>query len=287
MPRKRRETNLEPEQLAALLQKPELWDTLDADTLAALVQIVCAVYGSAPDPGKLAGVAALYRTFQERASPDVRKATEPSIVGVILHGHSTAAALLPFLAFDDDVGVISSAALDFAVLHDVSEGEDPFIGPRSLLEMATPESGLPEPTRAGILTGLAVLGDRRLLLLLDRCWEWLGPEGRQTLTRATSGFASAGLIDFFISWLEQTDDERDFGGILGTLCRLPSIADGGVVRDIERAFPATSSPTPIRLLRTWTFSEYYQEVRPRLDRVAHRESEPKYTPYVARYWGGC
>jgi hypothetical protein len=128
---------------------------------------------------------------------------------------------------------------------------------------------------------------------LQGCWRWLSPVGRQHLTRATSSYSiggtssniTAGLIEFYLGWLEQTSNESDVGGILGTLCRMPKIASGGVVKDVERAFPATGSDPPLRFLRTWTFPEYYVHIRPRLDRIARDETEPKLTPQVARYWG--
>jgi hypothetical protein len=78
------------------------------------------------------------------------------------------------------------------------------------------------------------------------------------------------------------------GGILGTMCRMPSVAHGGVVTDIERAFPANDPENidqPIRILQTWTFPEYYKLIRPRLKRITGRESDPKLTPQLAHYWG--
>jgi hypothetical protein len=106
------------------------------------------------------------------------------------------------------------------------------------------------------------------------------------LTRATSGYITAGLIDFFLGWLEQTDDPENFGGVLGTMCRMPEIAQEGAVQDIERTFPVVASATPIRVLRTWTFPEYYEVIRPRLEGIARRESETHYTRYVEQYWCG-
>jgi hypothetical protein len=274
------------QQLLSLLRQPDSWPALDPDTLATLVQFLCAGHGQSPSGETLAAIAPLYRVFRERTTTDFRAAAEQSVVEAVLQGVTSADALVPFIVLDDDVTVISSASLDLAVLQQPDQTIGPFTGPLTLLGRASPESGLAEHTRAGILTGLVLLGDRRLLPWLEGCWRWLGPQGRETMTRATSGYASAGLIDFFLGWLEQTDDEGDFGGVLGTMCRMPQIVRDGVVKDIERAFPVTASDDPLRVLQTWTFPEYYEVIRPRLKRIAQRESEPKYTEYVKQYWCG-
>src|SRR5262249_19536487 len=158
-----------------------------------------------------------------RCPEHFREKVEKGLVEAILRG-TPAKVLLPFVVLDPDLTVVSTAALDFAVLRQPDEAFEPFTGPRLLLTYASPDGGLPEVTRAGILTGLVLRGDRRLLPLLDGCWRTLGSEGRRWLARATSGYITAGLIDFFLGWLEQTEDETDFGGIVGTLCRMPSVA---------------------------------------------------------------
>jgi hypothetical protein len=58
------------------------------------------------------------------------------------------------------------------------------------------------------------------------------------------------------------------------------------VRDIERDFPVVDPDTPLRVVQTWTFPEYYEAIRPRLERIAQPESEPTYTRYVKQYWCG-
>jgi hypothetical protein len=276
----------EMERLLALADQPQSWPTLDPETLGGLVRLLCLCFGIAPAPEQLGRLGPLYEVFLARASRDDRLRTERAVAGEVLQGAS-AGALFPIMNLDTDLAVISTAALDFAVLAQPEEALGEFTGPRLLLAHAGPGSGVPERNRAGILMGLVLLGDRRLLPLLDGCWDWLGTEGQTCLTRCTSGFVTAGLVEFLLRWLEQTDQEGIFGGILGTLCRMPSIAAGGVVTDIERVFPVTraaGAEEPIRLLRTWTFPAYYEEIRPRIERIAERESEPKLAPQLADYW---
>jgi hypothetical protein len=222
--------------------------------------------------------------LEARFPYEVREEIENCAVRFVLNG-SLARALVPFICLDSDPRLISKAALDYAVLRQPDPDLGEFTGPRMMLQLASPDSGQPEDRRAGVLQGLVLLGDRRLLPFLDGCWRLLGTEGRSILTSASSPHTTAGLIEFYLRWLEQTDDESDFGGVLGTLCRLPDISADGMVYDIERAFPASLEEPPVRRLQGWTFADYYEIIRPQLGRLIKRESEPKLTPQLALYWG--
>ncbi|HEY7429056.1 MAG TPA: hypothetical protein VH682_32800 [Gemmataceae bacterium] len=282
---KRKNQPLRAEQVIELLGRPECWSELDGMGLSSLVSFQSLALGVNADPALLRDMAPLYAAFAERCDEEIRGELEKIVVQSVCQGAGVN-ALLPFIILDPDLGVISTAALDYAVLCGPTEAEGPLTGPKIMLAFAEQESGLKdEYTRAGILMGLVLLGDRRLLPLLDGCWRWLGPEGRQALTRAISGNVTAGLIEFFLGWLEQTDDESDFGGIVGTLCRMPAYAEQ--IHDIERAFPVFSPDYPdgpIRVLKTWTFPQYYRRIKSRLKRIEERESEPKLIPEIGRYW---
>lgn len=282
---KRRKQPLHLEQIVELLEQPDRWSKVDELTLGSLVCFQSLTVGVTADLARLPNMAPLYTVFAERCDEEFREQVEKMVVQSVCQGAGVN-ALMPFILLDPDLSVISTAALDYAVLCEPTDEDGPFTGPKIMLVFAGREGGLKdEYTRAGILTGLVLLGDRRLLPLLDGCWRWLEPEGRQVLTQATSGNITAGLIEFFLNWLEQTDDESDFGGIVGTLCRMNSYAEE--VRDVERAFPAFSPDYrdgPVRLLRTWTFSEYYRRIKKRLKKIEERESEPKLIPEIARHW---
>ena len=279
---KRKKQPLQASQVIELLGQPDRWGELNETALANLVSFQSLTVGVTADPVRLREMAPLYAVFAERCDEGFRGQVEQVIVQSVCQGAGVN-ALLPFILLDPDLGVISTAALDYAVLSKPTKEDGPLTGPKIMLVFA--EGLKDEHTRAGILTGLILLGDRRLLPLLDGCWRWLGSDGRQALTRARSGNVTAGLIEFFLGWLEQTDDESDFGGIVGTLCSMPSYAEE--VCDIERAFPASSTDYPngpIRVLQTWSFPQYYRRIKARLKKIVERESEPKLTPEIARYW---
>jgi hypothetical protein len=143
------------EQLLSLLRQPDSWPSLNADTLASLVQLVCAGHGQSPSGETLLSIAPLYRVFADRTDAAFRIGVEQrTVVEAVLQGVTSADALVPFIVFDDAASVISSASLDLAVLQEPDEASGPFTGPLTLLAKALPESGMAEHTRAGILVGL-------------------------------------------------------------------------------------------------------------------------------------
>lgn len=168
-------------------------------------------------------------------------------------------------------------------------------GPRTLREMAG-NPRISDETRAGILAGLLVLGDRRTLPYLRGCWRLLPPlppdraaaltDPRMRLTNATTGVVHASHIEFFLDWLEDAD-ESEFGAIAGALVRLARASSYPKVVDIQRRFPATpddENPV-ITTLAEWTFNEYGQLIAPRLLDLGRRENEPKVLPVLLEAWG--
>jgi hypothetical protein len=122
----------------SLLRQPDSWPTLSPETLASLVQFVCAGHGQSPSGETLSSIEPLYRVFAERTTTDFRAAVEQSVVEAILQGVTSADALVPFIVFDDAATIISSASLDFAVLQEPDEALGPFTGPLTLLGRASP-----------------------------------------------------------------------------------------------------------------------------------------------------
>jgi hypothetical protein len=269
--------------LDRLADDPGAWSRLDDRTFEQVFKARCLRFAADAqvDPQQFEP---LYSELEARFGPEEREHLEEGLLAVILQG-TPARALVPFFLLDSDLRIVSKAALDYSVLRLPDERGGQFAGPRLMLDTARPDSGQCDERRAGILMGVVLLGDRRLLPLLEGCWKWLGPAGRELLAKATSnGVITAGPVEFYLAWLEQTEDDRDFGGILGTLCRMASISPDGLVHDIERTFPVRPDEPPLRVIESWSFPEYFERIRERIERLTERESEPKLTPQLARYW---
>ncbi len=122
--------------------------------------------------------------------------------------------------------------------------------------------------------------------LLHRCWVRLSAEERQRLTHAYSGFVYAGIVSFYLDWLEDADEET-FGLVAAALTNMPLTAAAPKVLDIERVFPATASAggPSVRILGEWSFKEYGRVLEPRFRDLLRRENEPKVLPQVMAAWG--
>lgn len=94
-------------------------------------------------------------------------------------------------------------------------------------------------------------------------------------------------MDFLIDILENTINEHVFGSVAGYMAGLPRMLAKNAILDVERKFPINSpdSRAPIRLIKEWSFEEYGKFIKPRLDKIAENESEPRVVPKILEMWG--
>jgi hypothetical protein len=71
---------------------------------------------------------------------------------------------------------------------------------------------------------------------------------------------------------------------VAAIAKMPVIAQVPFVLDIERLFPAYAGGEPMRPLRRTSFSDYLEEIRPRLEALEEEESEPKLIPKIYEIW---
>ncbi|HCG30835.1 MAG TPA: hypothetical protein DEU95_14260 [Chloroflexi bacterium] len=275
-------------ELVALADEPGRWDDTDPEALRQAMYLGLMRYGITNDPAEVFRLIPLYRVVVKRSTVEERLELLGHVVEAVEEQVSSGNALMPFIMIDPDRYVVSSAALDLAV---TIPGDDPLTGPREVLRIALEEvPDVAQTTRAAILTGLLLLGDRRVMALLDRCWERLDDAHRGVLASARSGLVAAGMVDYYLDWLDDCiEDGNDglFGTVAARLARMTlENAGGGQVIEVERAFPvwSASDGQPVRDLQTWSFEEYGRVIEPRLRDLLARESEPKVLPMVMQMW---
>ena len=111
------------ERMSSLGDDSGAWDSLDDDELKQVVIIKCIEYGVSQDGSRIPGLFELYRYVRERL--DVSDRLELLSQFALLteqqkgNGHM---GLMMFLAGDDNVAVLSSAALSLSVLYDPQDG---------------------------------------------------------------------------------------------------------------------------------------------------------------------
>jgi hypothetical protein len=269
-------------------QRPEEWSQLTASNLKALAEFGCLRYGRSRSQDDMEKIAELYELIAGQLSVGDRQQLVAGVTNAVEQGLGSADALLPFILLDPDVGPVSSAALNFAVLRPVEHG-DPLTGPKYLLGEVVGGS-TSEVTRAGVLMGLLLLGDRRVTHLLDRCWLTLSPEGRKQLAHARSGWTYESTVEFLLDWMEDSEargDEAEFGLVAAAISNARVAAQHPSVLDVERFFPANGveGAPPVRVLREQSFEEFGARIAPRLIPLYMRESNPTILDQVMDVWG--
>jgi hypothetical protein len=197
--------------------------------------------------------------------------------------------LLPFLLEDPDPSVVSSAAMEMALLRPLERGE-PLTGPRYVSGLVDQVNG--DDARAGVVAALLQLGDERLEPLVAGGWKSLGDDGRQTLALLVQGFhgLNGPTVRFLAGWLEdevRSPQSAAFGMVAATFARAGRHASAHGIVEFERVFPLTAAPEgdgpgPARRM---TIDEFRPSIEERLLRTAGCEAPPRLMPHVLSYWG--
>jgi hypothetical protein len=264
---------------------PSAWPHLDKKSMQLVLFMHCTRLGTSGTFALGDSMRVLYQLASRILSHDERKQTQQLVTHYAMEGRTGHAALLPFLRCEAEHGIVSAATIDIAMLMPQANG-DPLTGPRFLLGEFESLPG-DAPQRGGILAGLMLLGDERLLPLIKGRWrEVTSPAARRELAAANSGLVKTLQIDFLLDWLEQTTDDAEIGGIAGTLVRMSFASQVPGVLKTRRSFPASAAPEGegIVLEHRWTFAEYADIIEPRLQPLMDRESEPKILGTVLEAW---
>ena len=273
---------LGPSERLALLDRPNAYARFTDDDLDKFTFWAIGVYGMTGHVDLIPKLQGVYGLFQQRI-PREQRLQNYLATQYLVEGHQASLnALLPYLFQDSDPGIVSTVAIDYAVLHPLKNG-DPLTGPKDLLGHI-PAGNL--HNSAAALGGLLLLGDQRVMELIRPLRNQLDWNQAETVTKCWNRFITAALVEFYVSWLEELTGEYDgpvFGLVAGALARLVNEAEEPVVRSIERVFPSTPE-NAIRVLRSWSLKEYAAMLMTRLKAIAMWEKDPKVMPDVLRIW---
>lgn len=288
-----------------LYEQPDHWERVSANERLNLLFFACLKYGAAHDASRIRMLRGLYERVVGETTVKQRKILFSRLDDAVIEGLGTADTFLPIIYVEPNIGLVSSASMSFIQLHPVKDG-DPLTGSKTLREMIDALQRFPKPDeflellrcrqkfdrllppfsarKVGMLQGLLLLGDRRALPLVDRCWRDLADAEQMALTKVHSGFVYATLVDFFLGWISEASDYI-LGGVATTLLRMPSMNYSRVI-DVERSFPATgpNGGKPIRLLGDWAFPEYYNQIESRLAALFEREDGRIMFDAIAKAW---
>jgi hypothetical protein len=269
-------------EMLSLLDKPEEYRTLSDLDLDQFVNFAIAVYGMTSRLEFIPKINLLYAHFLQRIPAAHRLQNYAANRDLVVSGEMSLNGLLPYLFADEDIGIVSTAALDYTVLLPL-KGNDPLTGPKSLLKLIDTGT-LANPAAA--IGGMVSLGDQRVTNLLKNIRHKLTNTEVEILTHCSTGHLTVAVIEFYLTWLEELKGDYDdavFGTIAAALINLIRESSSPVVHSIERVFPSTPD-NAIRQLGNWPLKEYAKSVIPRLKAIAKREKEPSVMPYVIDAW---
>lgn len=246
-------------------------------------------HGIYNDPAKLPELAEFYRKYFLEAPVERRREIYGHVAMIVEQiGGWTAGALAPFMLLDTDLGVVSTATIDYTSVGSLL-GDDPMTRPSDVVMMI--EKGIPE-NPAAVFGGLLALGDPRVCDLIRPYRNGLNAEQITAVTKCFSGFTARCVVEFYLDWLEELVDLRDYdseaayGNVVAGLCRLASQRRVPFIADGYRPFPVSAAgdgPWPdLKMLRP---EEYAASIRLRLLDLERRESVPRVLPHAIRAFG--
>ncbi len=212
------------ESVAAELRDSEQWASLPADELLRLLSRGLSAYGRSGDESRLSLLRPLYRWAAETSDTADRFEMYLSIRHEVETGLLRAAALKPFVLFERETAIVSSATADMLLLGRQAADDEP-ASPEEIVALVA--QGTPENPGA-VLGALVSLGDRRVHRLLDGVRWYLSDTVVNTAARCRVGPPNLAAFEFWLSWLEGLA-ERGLGAsaVYGAcVCALDLLVEG-------------------------------------------------------------
>ena len=270
------------EEALRLFSREAEWGGLNLNETEFVLEETLKCYGATFDGEMIRELFKFYRRYLGMADVARRQQLLTRITTFISEGHQHRhIALLCFISADTDGQITSGAALDLAMVMTPDKG-DPLTGPKFVAFHGCggvrAKLGKPGSDDEGdVAAGLLLLGDMRLLPLLEEIWARLTPEGRRRMVERRSNLVSALMIEFLLRRLEADKEEEYFGELGAALHNLPAIAAKqpiNAVLDLRRNFGLPPGKEPMELLSHEDIPTAFARFRPRLQALIDRESGP-------------
>lgn len=292
-----------PANAKKLLSRPARWPQLTAPELEELIEAACWLAGVSGDAPLKAAVGRLYEHVIVTLTPEVRRQIASDLGGTLeeharTHGTCPVRVLHHWMLTDPHPDVVSTAALACAQVMKAT-GEDPLRGPRTVLDIAAASAD--QNRQAAIVTGLAAMGDSRVLALVGRHWARLGKEAQSAILENMGAQApTVAGIEFLVARLEEAAENGApwlAGAVVPSLVRLSHAAcgvdaaspfAGSWVQDLHRVFPSWSVPADadvVSVHAVYSVGDMGHLIGARLTRLAAREAYPRLVPLALRAYG--
>lgn len=146
---------------------------------------------------------------------------------------------------------------------------------------------------AAVIGGLIALGDPRVCDLVAPLRTALDADKVAVVTKCHSGATAKCVVDFYLDWLDELVDRRDydgegiFGHVAAGLYRLANDRKGPFVAEGLRPFPVPGAGDNPEWpdMRSIDAREFAESIAERLFDLERREAIPKVMPHAIRAFG--
>lgn len=278
----------DPAAFLAVIQNDDIGARVRAlHTLDDAVACETLRHGLVNDRKALPGLAQFYRETFMQAPVERRLEIYGHVKWISAQmGGWTAGAFTPFMLLDDDIGIVSTATIDYCSLGSLFDEGDPLGRPRDAMAMVLRQLGR---NPAAILGGLLCLGDPRVCALVAPLSRQMDEHQARTFTRCSTGLTYKCVVDFYLQWLDELADRRDplseanFGNAAAGLTRVADHPNPFVI-DGLRPFPVPPPGEPWDVTRI-AREPFVDSIAERLFDLEARESTPKVMPHALRAFG--
>jgi hypothetical protein len=246
-------------------------------------------HGIFDDRAALPSLMRFYDEFFLKAPVDRRREIYRHVAMIASQiGGWTAGAMTPFMLLDPDMGIVSTATIDYTSLGSLLNN-DPMTRPKDAISMI--EKGIPR-NPAAVIGGLLALGDPRVCRLLVPLRASLDEHQVETVTKCFSGVTAKCVVEFYLDWLDELIDRRDyeglsiFGHVAAGLYRLAHARSVPFISDGQRPFPVPrgeAAEWPDR--KQIDPREFAASIASRILDLEGREAPPKVLPHAIRAFG--
>lgn len=224
------------EDVQSLLDEPH-WRGLDEQGLVSLLFSGISLYGQTNWEPLVQVIMPVYLHAVDYIPAATRRELQAAIRQKIEANETSLNALLPFLLLETDMGVVSTAAIDFAMIPKPPE-DDPIGWPKRLVSDL--EAGM-GANKGAILGGLITLGDRRVNELLQQVKWLISDDEIGTAVKCISGLPTVAAFEFWLEWAEELanaglDSTGLFGQVASGLAFLVRHMQVDTFADITRSF---------------------------------------------------
>jgi hypothetical protein len=254
------------------------------DDLDALMYLGINNLARTGDPTLARHLREVFPIYAEKVQSEQRNQTCLAINRHVVDQEAGVMGSMVFMLCDPDIVIVAQATMTAALANPINEGDE-LTGPKSIIDIML----TPSQDRAGMFSGLLLLGDRRVAELLNEIRIVLSPKDVDRIGRVQPNPLYVGIVEFWLGWLEEIveipEEEDLLGQLAGILLNLATLLDPtDSILDVERVFFPNLGQTSVKVVKEWPAQEYAETVRERLVIAALVEPEPRILPMVAEAW---